>query len=63
MKWPRIAEAWMYRDPQDIVDGLIALHARRDRTPAMSEPSPVQRDRYYTQARRLHVRQVMKGRR
>ena len=67
MKWPTVAEAWMYRDPQEIVDALVGRSARLERgtsSPATSTCAPsTNRDRYYRQARRLHVKQAMKGRR
>ena len=65
LKWPTIAEAWTYRDPQEIADALIGRSARLRRgasSPAPSTCAPsTTRDRYYRQARRLHVRQAMKG--
>lgn len=67
MKWPTVSEAWMYRDPAEHADRLMARSARVERTaslPAAAEPaSCVTRDRYYRQARRLHVLQSMKGHR
>jgi hypothetical protein len=67
MRWPTISEAWTYRDPQEIADALIGRSARLGRgpsspAPSMCAPSTI-RDRYYRQARRLHVRQAMKGHR
>ena len=65
MKWPVIAERWMYGDPQEIADALISRSARVGRStssPATSTCSrSTNRDRYYRQARRLHVLQAMKG--
>ena len=65
LKWPTIAEAWTYRDPQEIADALINRSARAGRatsSPATSVCSPsTNRDRYHRQARRLHVLQAMKG--
>jgi len=67
LRWPTVAEAWMYRDPQEIVDALVGRSARmehRPGTPATTPSAPcTNRDRYYRQARRLHVKQAMKGRR
>lgn len=66
MKFPPIREAWMYDDPGEHADALIARTARQDRalqTSAPAHPAAAMRDRYYTQARRLHVKQLMKGRR
>ena len=65
LKWPTIAEAWTYRDPQEIADALVARSARNERVTSSPVPSTcapsTTRDRYYRQARRLHVRQAMKG--
>ena len=71
LKWPTVAEAWTYRDPQEIVDALLGRSARLERrasSPAgqpgaciSGPPACTNRDRYYRQARRLHVRQAMKG--
>ena len=65
MKWPTIAEAWTYRDPQEIADALISRSMRIERrpsSPATSSCMPaINRDRYYRQARRLHVLHAMKG--
>jgi hypothetical protein len=74
MKWPVIAEAWTYRDPQEVADALIGRTARLDRRASRPEPQAaacpdrgqgkapaINRDRYYRQARRLHVLQAMKG--
>ena len=67
LKWPTIAEAWTYRDPQEIADALITRSARVARGPSSPAPSTCEpsttRDRYYRQARRLHVLQAMKGHR
>ncbi|HJT63096.1 MAG TPA: hypothetical protein VJ797_15610 [Burkholderiales bacterium] len=68
MKWPPVVEAWLYGDPAEIGDALVArlqrdtLRASRVRTCA-PQCVRVPRDRYYTQARRLHVKQLMRGRR
>jgi hypothetical protein len=64
MKWPVVVEAWMYRDPAEVGDALVARAARLPVVAVRtSAPVSVTRDRYYTQARRLHVKQLMKGRR
>ena len=64
LKWPTIAEAWTYRDPQEIADALISRSARTGRGSSSPACSPsTNRDRYYRQARRLHVLQAMKGQR
>jgi hypothetical protein len=64
MKWPVIAERWMYRDPQEITDALINRSARLERRPSSPIAAPAactNRDRYYRQARRLSVIHAMKG--
>ena len=67
MKWPTVTEAWMYGDPAEICDGLIRRSERQQRRAAEHEksiavPQP-KRDRFHTQARRIHIKQVMRGRR
>lgn len=68
MKWPSVAEAWMYRDPAEVGDALIRRTARIEQPrPAKVQASASARDRYYTMARRaevrLHVKRVMRGKR
>jgi hypothetical protein len=60
MKWPRVSPAWMYGDPANVVDSLLRASPRVQAC-APAEPCRP-RDRYYTQARRFHVKQLMKGR-
>lgn len=60
MRWPKVSPAWMYGDPAEIVDGLLRASTKVQAC-APAEPCR-QRDRYYTQARRFHVKQLMKGR-
>ena len=61
MKWPPVVEAWLYRDPGENPDALLARSARLNR-PCGSGPAPAtHRDRYYRQARQLCVRRAMKG--
>jgi hypothetical protein len=64
-----IVPAWMWRDPGEIIDELLSRSARQaaraqgldvGRADSVSRP---QRDRYYTQARRVHLQQIMRGRR
>lgn len=67
MKWPTVAEAWMYGDPADICDGLIARSDRQARRAdeherALAVPR-TDRDRHYTQARRIHIKTIMRGKR
>lgn len=59
-----IVEAWMWRPPGEIIDRLMARSERTERrgeTLSIKPPERQTRDRYYTQARRLHVQQLMKG--
>ena len=61
-----IVEAWMWRDPGEIIDDLLRRSARIERrgeaiSMRVVEQRP-ERDRYYTQARRLHVKQLMRVR-
>ena len=63
LKWPLIVESWLYRDPGENPDALLARSARLTR-PCGSGPAPAtHRDRYYRQARRFSVMQAMRGRR
>ena len=64
LKWPPVVEAWLYRDPGEHCDALLARAARLGRPSISCSPSPcrVGKDRYYTMFRRFHVRQLMKGR-
>lgn len=60
--------AWMYRDPGEIVDALMTRTQRLEqRTAPVHASASIDRDRYYTMARRaevrLHVKRVMGGKR
>ena len=63
LKWPPVVEAWLYRDPADCADALIARSERlRDRAEVQVEgPTKRERDRYYTRARRERIRRIMRG--
>lgn len=69
LKWPTIAPAWMYGDPQGFADALINRTERLGGRAAQGfvntpPPAPsVPRDRYYTRARQVRIRQAMKGNR
>ena len=60
-----IVPAWMWRSPGEIIDRLVARSERTERRGEAISVRVVEhpaRDAYYTQARRLHVKQLMKGR-
>lgn len=62
MKWPVIAPAWQYGDPAGFVDALIGRgerQAARGEAISVRPASRTPRDRFYTQARRLHIQHVM----
>jgi hypothetical protein len=68
MKWPIVAEAWTYRDPQQVADALLGRSARMERRASSptgacisAPPACTNRDRYYRQARHLQIRLAMKG--
>lgn len=67
MRFPRVVEAWMYSDPAEIADALVARTLRIETPRPVQASASVERDRYYTMARRaevrLHVKRVMKGKR
>jgi hypothetical protein len=59
-----IVERWMWRAPGEIIERLVARSGRceqRGEAVSTRAPSHTTRDRYYTQARRLHVKQLMRG--
>ena len=64
LKWPPVVESWLYLDPAEHGDALLARAARLGRPSGLCSPAPCHpdRDRYYTMARRVHVKQLMKGR-
>ena len=61
-----IVESWLWQPPDaEMVDRLRARAVRHEQRVAVpqltiQQPEHQRRDRYYTQARRLHVRQVMR---
>lgn len=60
-----IVEAWLWQPPGDIIERLLQRSAAREQRivpVAIQVPERRPRDRYYTQARRLHVRQIMRER-
>lgn len=60
LHWPPVMPSWAYRDPAVIAEEREVLHVSRGTTPA-PQPARIPRDCYYTQARRLHIRSIMKG--
>lgn len=64
-----IVPAWMWRAPGDIIEDLLARSTRLElravsrETKCGAEPlqASVRKDRYYTMARRAHVRALTKG--
>jgi len=60
-----IVEAWKWQAPGDIIERLLGESARTERRGEAISAKPGEhppRDRYYTQARRLRVKQLMRGR-
>ena len=59
-----MVESWLYLDPGKHGDALLARAVRLGSPSSLCSPVPRHpgRDRYYTMARRFHVRQLMKGR-
>lgn len=58
-----IVPAWMWRDPGEIIEGLLTLSARRPGQGLRQGETPVKvgpKDRYYTMARRCAVRGAVK---
>lgn len=64
-----IVESWLWRDPGEIIEGLLTRSAReaaKGQGLVLGQAGAVERthrDRYYTQARRLHLKQIMRGKR
>lgn len=59
--FPPIVESWMYGDPGEIGDALMRRSERAASRPA--QPQHLERDRYYTQARRAKIREAMRSKR
>lgn len=65
---PDIVPSWMWRPPGEIIEDLIAhsdrraqrLEAKACDVSRETKCGAVRRDRYYTQARRLRVRELMR---
>lgn len=56
LHWPKIMPAWAYRDPATIGESQPISSVPHETVQA---PAP-RRDRHYTQARRLHIRNLMR---
>jgi hypothetical protein len=57
LRWPKIMPAWAYRDPATIGESTPISGT----VPHETVQAPAQRrDRHYTQARRLHIRNLMR---
>ena len=57
-----LAEAWLWRPPGEIIEALLRRSeriGRRGETLSSCLPERPQRDRYYTQARRLRVKRLI----
>lgn len=73
LRWPPVREAWLYRDPCEIGDGLVYWCQRQATGSDQGLGEPLagriggeghkQRDRYYTMWRRAHLREIMCRRR
>lgn len=66
MKSPTVLESWMYKDPQEIGDTLIARTERLERVEARKAEPPMRerKDRFYTQSRAIEIQaQVKKAKR
>ena len=57
-----IFPSWMYRDPAGSIEGLIARSARSAKAAAAPKEkiSPDRKDRYYTQSRSIHIRELVR---
>ncbi len=60
-----VCERWMWESPGEIIERLVArserLRLRVDPVSLVVVTRRTPRDRYYTQARRLRIRKLMKG--
>lgn len=53
---------WMWRDPEEIIERLIAISERVPTVRTVAhQVSQCAKDRYYVQARRVHVKQLMRA--
>lgn len=62
LRFPTILAAWQYGDPANIAQFTAPPVVRVVMVPANDPPrAAVVRDRYYTQARRLHIQRLIRG--
>lgn len=69
LRFPRVMPAAWYRDPAEVLGerllftppALVLVSCETATEPRAVHP-PARRDTYYTQARRLHIRNLMRGR-
>jgi hypothetical protein len=64
LRFPKVMPAHWYRDPAEVLaDRLILSMATASLVSCGTSTvhAHAQRDGYYTQARRLHIRSLMKG--
>ena len=61
MKAPDIVESWKWSSPEEIIERLLTISSRPASVMTAPLPAQKQRDKYYTQARRLHVRRMVKA--
>lgn len=66
LRFPRVMPAAWYRDPAEALADRLLVPERpmlvvvpHETPPAVH--TPARRDSYYTQARRLHIRNLMRG--
>jgi hypothetical protein len=60
LRFPQVFPHWFYRDPALTVQSGAVSHGTSIVVPVQTRAP---RNRYYTQARRLHIQSLMKGRR
>ncbi|SHL42234.1 hypothetical protein SAMN05216428_102354 [Nitrosospira sp. Nsp11] len=58
MKFPAILEGWRYGNPENIMDGVIALNRRHEQQ--AEKPKSVRKDDYYRQSRSIKIKEIVK---
>lgn len=58
MKFPAILEGWRYGNPENIMDGVIALNRRHEQQ--AEKPKPTRKDDYYRQSRSIQIKEMVK---